>query len=269
MSTTVLSTDSNGTLFARNPNDALARSLRVIGKELSLEHDHDAAACAEHGEWGEGLFRDYEAYLDHLSSPADETWPNLLGVAVELLAYNDRIVSEVRDDVLEPLRRTPRRRSRGGVRRDFLRYHRKLRDCARRLDEAWKDVGDRSPQLTEYFWELECCSRWQPEVVSTPRRLLESCLSDLENEVEICATHQGLREICRISRRVRYVVERLENCNAHDTSLLERARQLFRRALDVEIPEAPKPAQARTNERYRANIARRLRILDGMCAGGN
>ena len=76
MSTTVLSTDSNGTLFARNPNDALARSLRVIGKELSLEHDHDAAACAEHGEWGEGLFRDYEAYLDHLSSPADETWPN-------------------------------------------------------------------------------------------------------------------------------------------------------------------------------------------------
>jgi hypothetical protein len=269
MSTTVLSTESNGTLFARNPNEALARSLRVIGNELSLEHDHDAAACVEHGEWGEGLFRDYEAYLDHLSSPADETWPNLLSVAVELLAYNDRIVSEVRDVVLKPLLGTPRRRSRGGVRRDFLGYHRKLRDCARRLDDAWKGVGERSEQLTEYFWELERCSRWQAEVVTTPRGLFETCLTTLENEVDTCSTHEGLREICRISRRVRYVVERLENCNTHDKSLLERARQLFRRALEVEIADAPKPAQALTNKRYRANIARRLRILDSMGAGGN
>jgi len=267
MSSTVLTTDRSGTLFARSPNEALARSLRVIGNELRLEHDHDGAACLEHGEWGAGLFRDYESYLDHLSSPPEETTPNLLSVAVELLAYNDRIVSEVRDGVLDPLNQTSRRRSRGSVRRDFLGYHHKLRDCARRLDDAWIGVGARTEQLSNYFRELERGSAWRRDVVSVPRRLFEACLAALHDEIGRCADEAGLRELCRISRRVRYVAERLQNCNAHEGWLLDRARRLLRSALEVEIPAPSKPARAQTMRRYRSNIERRLEVLERMDAG--
>jgi len=243
------------TRFAHNPSEALSRSLAVIGRELRLEHDHDAGCCGEHAEWAEGLLRDYEQYLDRLATPRDESWPKLLSVAVELLAVNDRIIGEIRRSVIEPLKKTSRRRSRSGIRKDFLGYHRTLRDCRRRLDAAWREIGSTSEHLPDYFGELERGSPWRDAVLAEPTDSLRACVESFEHELR---GPRDVAELCRISRRIRYVAERLDNCRAVDGTLVQHACSLFAQA-EVKLTTGTEETQ-----KYIDNIAHRRHVLTSM-----
>ena len=147
------------------------------------------------------------------------------------------------------------------MRRDFLAYHRRLRDCARRLDDAWLGLGERNALLSRYFRDLERGSHWRDDVVTPPRDCLEACLVDLEEHLE----RGDLHELCRVSRRIRYVAERLENCNAHDRHLLEKTRELLRRSIGTAPSRGDRSdAESLRLEKYRRNIAKRLAILERM-----
>jgi len=247
------------TRFARGPNAALVGTLRVIGDELVLEGELDAANAHDLADGCDGLFVDYQTYLDRLSSPPGDSWPHLLSVAVELLAYNDRVVSEIRDEVVEPLRRTARRRSRTTVRRDLLAYHRKLRDGARRFSAAWADLGERAEPLREYLEELERASPWRDAVVPAPQRALAECLVELDQALE----NRDLRELSRATRRVRFAATRLENCAALDGESRARALRLLdaARAVEAESAGGGLVAADERARRQRGAIARRHAAL--------